>query len=105
MEENSKREIVCNFEGRRRPDVFSACGDAKEEYENLLAAVKVTFADLLSEENQSNYSLQVDNHRHGLIDLVNVHVSDDEKLFLRLWKPDHRNDEVGEGDKFILYST
>lgn len=74
--------------------MFSTCEDPKEENKNLLAAVKTTFADLLSEENQSDYFLQVDSKKHGLIDLVNVHVCDDEKVFLHFWKPDRHKAEV-----------
>ena len=67
---------------------FSACEDPKEENKNLLAAVKFTFADL-PEENH-NYFLQV-----WL--LVNFPVSDDKKVFLRFWKPDHHKDKGGKG--------
>ena len=89
----SRREIVCDFEGRRRPVVFSACKDPKEENKNLLAAVKATFADLICAENDGAYFLQVDSK---LIDLVNMHVSNDEEEFLCLWVPANRpKDQVG----------
>ena len=88
-----RREIVCNFEGRRQPVVFSACEDPKEENKNLLATVKTTFTDLICVENDGTYFLQVDSK---LIDLVNVHVSNDEEVFLRLWVPaDRPKDQVG----------
>ena len=74
--------------------MFPAREDPKEENKGLLAAVKTTFADLLSEENDGAYFLQVDSEKHGLIDLVNVRVAKDEKVFLRLWKPGGSKDEV-----------
>ena len=89
-----EKEIVCDFQGRRRPVVFSACEDAKEENSNLLAAVKTTFADLISPEKDSAYFLQVESKKHGLIDLINVHALDDEKVFLRVWSPNCPKDEV-----------
>ena len=92
--DDGRREIVCDFEGRRRPVLFSASENPKEENKNLLAAVKSTFADLISEEHQDDYFLQVDSKKHGLIDLMNVHVSDDE-VFLRFWKADRHKSEVG----------
>ena len=92
-----QREIVCNFEGRRRPVTFPAREDPKEENKGLLAAVKTTFADLLSEENDGAYFLQVDSEKHGLIDVVDVRVAKDEKVFLRLWKPGGSKDEVMTG--------
>ena len=83
-----------DFEGRRRPVVFSACEDPKEESKNLLAVVKTTFTDLICTENDR--FLQVDSKKDGLIDLVNVHVSTDEKVFLRFWVPaDRSKDQVG----------
>ena len=56
--------------------------------------MKITFADLLVEENDGAYFLQVDSQKHGLIDLVNVRAAKDEKVFLRLWKPGGSKDEV-----------
>ena len=82
MEES--REILCDFEGRRRPVVFTSCGDAKEENERLLAAVKATFSDIAGKEENAYY-LQVDSAKHGAIDLMSIgrRVADNEIVYLR----------------------
>ena len=94
--ESNKREIVCEFEGRRRAVLLSGSEDTKKENDNLLAAVKTTFSDLLSPESDSAYYLQVENKKHGLIDLINVQVCEDEKVHLCCWNPNGPKKEVGE---------
>ena len=68
--------------------------EKKKENDNVLAAVKTTFSDLLSPESDSAYYLQVENKKYGLIDLINVHVCDDKK-YLCCWNPNGPNEEVG----------
>ena len=76
--------------------LFSGSEDTKKENDNLLAAVKTTFSDLLSPESDSAYYLQVENKKHGLIDLINVQVCEDEKVHLCCWNPSGPKKEVGE---------
>ena len=75
--------------------LFSGSEDTKKENDNLLAAVKTTFSDLLSPESDSAYYLQVENKKHGLIDLINVQVCEDEKVHLCCWNPNGPKKEVG----------
>ena len=99
MEES--REILCDFEGRRRLVVFTSCGDAKEENERLLAAVKATFSDIAGKEENAYY-LQVDSAKHGAIDLMSIgrRVADNEIVYLRYWQ--HPANEVSGMDELCI---
>ena len=89
-----KREVVCDFEGRRRPVLFCTSEDVKEENKNLLAAVKSTFCDVLSSKEDDAYFLQIESKKHGAIDVIgsSVHVADNDTVYLRYWK--HPEDDV-----------
>ena len=89
-----RKEVLCDFEGRRRPILFDASEDPKEESKNLLAAVKSTFSDVISSADDSTYFLQIDSKKHGLIDLLgsSVTVAENQTVYLRYWK--HPDNEV-----------
>ena len=82
------REVLCDFEGRRRPLFFYSSKSAKEAHGNLLSAAKATFADVLSCKEDDSYFLQVDTKKHGMIDVVGCSepVDEGQTVFLRYWK-------------------
>ena len=73
---------------------FPTSIDSKEENNNLVAAAKSVFSDVISRENEDSYFVQVESEKHGLIDVMGStgHVAENETVFLRYWK--HPGDEV-----------
>ena len=80
------REVLCDFEGRRRPVLFPTSTDINEENKNLFSSVKSTFSDVLSRK-EDEYYLQVDSEKHGLIDVIgsSTRVAENTTVFLRYW--------------------
>ena len=60
MESERKKEVLCEYEGRRRVVSFVRNEDVRKENEELLIAAKKAFSDLQSKESDSNYYLQVE---------------------------------------------
>ena len=66
------REVLCDFEGRRRPVSFcySEANSVKEAHDSLFSAVKSVFADVIRWGDEDSYYLQVNSDKHGMIDVV-----------------------------------
>ena len=62
------REVICDYEGRRRPVSFycSQSDSAKEAHDNLFSAVKTVFSDIISWKEKDSYFLQVGHEERGI---------------------------------------
>lgn len=83
------REVICDFEGRRRPVFFCYCesGSVKDAHGSLFSSVKSVFSDLIHRDDEESYFLQVNSDKHGVIDVVGCPepIEDGETVFLRYW--------------------
>ena len=82
------REVVCEFEGRRRLVSFCCSDSVKEAHDSLFSAVKTAFSDIICSSEEDSYFLQVDSKKHGLIDVLGClkPVEEGQTVFLRYWK-------------------
>ena len=66
MAEFVVREVICDFEGRRRPVSFCylESNSIKEAHDSLLASVKTVFSDLIRRDDEDSYFLQVNSEKH-----------------------------------------
>ena len=82
-------EVVCDFEGRRRPVsfCFSESQSVKDAHDSLFSSVKVVFSDLIRWEDEDSYFLQVNSDKHGVIDVLGCTepVVDGQTVYLRYW--------------------
>ena len=101
------REVICDFEGRRRPVsfCFSDLDSVKEAHDHFFSAVKTAFSDLISWKEEDSYFLQVDTRRHGRIDVLGCSepVEDGAVVFLRYWRSSLEDDVSSMLYKLLLY--
>ena len=83
------REVICDFEGRRRPVSFycSQLDSTKEAHDNLLSAVKTEFSDIISWKEKDSYFLQ---EEHGMIDVCSEKIKPCFCVFFRLTRKNRR---------------
>ena len=86
--------VLCDYEGRRRVVTWTIGEDATQRNESLLLSAKRVFSDLIRDSDKGSYFVQVEDKKHGLIDLVDdVQLSEKDTVYLKLWK--RTEDEVG----------
>ena len=99
--DGTTREVICDFEGRRRPVSFcySESNSVKEAHEGLFSAVKRVFADVIRSGEEDSYYLQINNEKHGMIDVLGCvdPVEDGQTVFLRYWTRKSPEDNVSVG--------
>ena len=76
-------EVICDFEGRRRPVLFCYCesGSVKDAHVSLFSSV---FSDLIHRDDEESYFLQVNSEKHGMIGCPEL-IEDGQTVLLRYW--------------------
>ena len=91
------REVLCDFDGRTRPELFASSDHIKEENSNL-SAIKSTLIDLLSGKVSDDSFVEIEGSKHdGLIALMGrvTPIIEGQKVCLQYWKhPEDENSQV-----------